>query len=322
MAANVMTVRTTTSEFAPVPAGVRPSRVKIWFQAIRFFSFTASVIPILIGSAFALINREFNVWLFLLMVLASVACHAGANLANDYFDHVKGVDTDESLGPSKVIQRGLLTPAEVKRGMLTAFGIATVLGLVIVAEASWPILVLALLSLAAAFFYTGGPRPLGYIALGELTVFIFMGPVMVGGAYYVHAREVTWQVLLASFAIGALVAEILHANNMRDIEFDRRAGKVTLATLLGRRGASHEYLGLILLTYLPILVLAALDPRLWPSLVVLVSAPVAAALVRLAYSASDLDQLNRLLRKTAGLHLRFGGLLTLGLLFRAILDRL
>jgi 1,4-dihydroxy-2-naphthoate octaprenyltransferase len=306
----------------PLPTGAKPSRFKIWFQAVRFFSFTASVIPILVGSAIALIDRVFDPLMFGLMVLASVACHAGANLANDYFDHVKGVDTNESLGPSKVIQRGLLTPAEVKRGMLIAFGIATALGLVIVAHAGWPILVLALLSLAAAFFYTGGPKPLGYIALGEVTVFIFMGPVMIGGAYYVHAGTVTWQVLVASIAVAAMVAEILHANNIRDIELDRRAGKVTLATLLGRRGAAHEYLFLIVVAYGAVVGLVAGDPSLWPVLVVGVCLPTTAALTRIAYTGTLPAELNRLLRRTAGLHLRFGALLTGGLLIRVLLDRI
>ena len=303
------------------PGAARPTWAQIWFRAVRYKSFTASVIPILIASAFALIDRSFDFWLFVLMVLASVACHAGANLANDYFDHVKGIDTAESLGPSKVIQQGLLTPAEVKRGMVAAFTVATLLGLVIVAAVGWPILVLALLSLAAAFFYTGGPKPLGYIALGELTVFVFMGPVMIGGAFYVHARELTWQVLVVSVAIGALVANILHANNIRDIELDRRAGKITLATLLGRRGANHEYLVLTVLTYLPVVVLIVAEPRYWPLFLVAISLPVAFALIRLAYGATGPADLNGLLRKTAGLHLRFGGLLTIGLITRAIIDR-
>jgi 1,4-dihydroxy-2-naphthoate octaprenyltransferase len=206
--------------------------------------------------------------------------------------------------------------------MVVAFSIATLLGFIIVAAAGWPILVLALLSLAAAFFYTGGPKPLGYIALGELTVFVFMGPVMIGGAHYVHALDVTWQVLIVSVAIGSLVAEILHANNIRDIELDRRAGKITLATLLGRRGAAHEYAALLVLTYLPIVVLVALESRYWPILIVAITLPTAVTLANVAYKATLPADLDRLLRKTAGLHLRFGGLLTVGLTLRAVLDRL
>jgi 1,4-dihydroxy-2-naphthoate octaprenyltransferase len=305
-----------------VPPRTTPSRWRIWFQAIRFFSFTASAIPILIGSSLALVDREFDLLLFVVMLAASIACHAGANLANDYFDHVKGIDTEESLGPSKVIQQSLLTPAEVRRGMIVAFAIATVLGLYIVAETGWPILALALASLAAAYFYTGGPKPLGYIALGEVTVLIFMGPVMIGGAYYVLAERLTWEVVLASLPIGFLVAAILHANNIRDIELDRAAGKVTLATLLGRRWANIEYLALVAGAFVATAVLIAAAPRLWPVAVVVLSAPTAVSLIRLVFSAAEGRSLNVALRKTAGLHFRFGLLMTAGLLIRATIDRL
>lgn len=297
-----------------------PSRRRIWFQAVRFSSFTASAMPIIVGSALALVDRSFSLLLFLLMLAAAVACHAGANMANDYFDHIKGVDTEASLGPGKVIQSGLLTPGEVKRGAIFAFAIATTLGLVIVALSSWIILVIALLSLAAAVLYTGGPKPLGYVALGEVTVFVFMGPVMVCGAYFVMTERVTWEAGLASIPIGLLVAAILHANNMRDIELDREAGKVTLATRLGRAAANQEYALLVWGAYLATGVLIAVNPLYWPVVLVAATLPVAYRLTRLAFSDAAGAALNPLLRKTAGLHLRFGSFLTLALLVRAALD--
>jgi len=298
------------------------STARIWLQAVRIFSFTASVIPILVGSALALYDRAFDVPLFLLMLLASVACHAGANLANDYFDHAKGIDTPESLGPSKVIQQGLLTPKQVKRGMGVAFGIATVLGLAIVAQTGWEILALALASLAAAYLYTGGPKPLGYIALGEATVFLFMGPVMVTGSYYVHTGSVTWPSILVSLPVGLLVAVILHANNVRDIELDRAASKTTLATLLGRRGATIEYWLLVGGSYVATLAVISTAPRLWPVLLVAGTLPVAIRLCCAVSTGADSPALNRVLRATAGLHLRFGALFTAGLLLSALIDRL
>jgi 1,4-dihydroxy-2-naphthoate octaprenyltransferase len=300
----------------------RPSRVRIWLQAIRYFSFTASAIPILIGSSIALVDRTFDAFPFIIMLLASIACHAGANLANDYFDHTKGIDTQESLGPSKVIQQNLLSPSEVRRGMLVAFAIATVLGLVIVAESGWPILALALASLAVAVLYTGGPKPLGYIALGEVTVLTFMGPVMVCGAYYVMADQVTWSAVLASLPIGLLVAAILHANNIRDIELDRKAGKITLATLLGKKGSDVEYAALVGGAYLGTLIWVAVQPRFWPVLIVAATSPLALWLINLVRGAKDTKTLNIALRRTAGLHLRFGALMTIGLIVRATIDRL
>lgn len=305
-----------------LPPLSRPSRWRIWLMAVRYFSFTASAIPIVIGSTLALIDRRFDPLLFLVMLLAAIVCHAGANLANDYFDHVKGIDTAESLGPSKAIQQALLTPAEVKRGMIVAFIIATLLGLVIVSQTGWQILALALASLAAAYFYTGGPKPLGYMALGEITVLIFMGPVMIGGAYYVLADRLTWDVILTSVPIGFIVAAILHANNIRDIDLDRKAGKVTLATLLGRRGANFEYLLLVVGAYLVTGLLIVREPSFWPIAIVLISVPAALTMIRLIFSPATGPALNIAVRKTAGLHLRFGSLMTVGLLARAILDRL
>lgn len=313
---------TATMPGMPSPFAHLPAPVRVWLQAIRIFSFTASIIPILVGSALALVENEFDLLLFVVMLLASVSCHAGANLANDYFDHRKGIDTAESLGPSKVIQQGLLTPEQVKRGMVVAFGIATALGLVIVAQTGWEIFALALASLAAAFLYTGGPKPLGYIALGELVVLIFMGPVMIVGAYYVLADDVTVTSLLVSLPIAMLVAVILHANNVRDIPLDRAAGKATLAILLGRRGATYEYWALVGAAYALTVVTVVTRPDLWPVLLVFLTAPVAYRLCHNIAVGSDAAALNRVLRATAGLHMRFGMLFACGLLVAAVVDRL
>lgn len=300
-----------------VPAR-RPGKLKIWMQAVRIFSFTASVIPIAAGGALALVDDAFDPLLFLVMLVAGVATHAGCNMANDYYDHKKGVDTQESIGPSRVIQQELLTPEQVKRGMIVAFAIATLLGLFVVASAGWPILVVALLSLGAAFFYTAGPKPLGYIALGEVTVYLFMGLAMVMGAYYVLAERVTWPSFFVGSAIGLMAAAVLHANNIRDIALDRRAGKATLATIFGRSFANREYLLLLIAVYLCIVVLVAYDLDFWPTLIVFATVPVAVRLVKLSYSDADGPALNPLLRKSAGLHLRFGTLLVVGLLLSAL----
>lgn len=305
----------------PTPAA-RPSQARIWFQAVRFFSFTASSVPIIVASALALVDRAFDPVLVVVMLLASIACHAGANLANDYFDHVKGIDTPVSLGPSKVIQQGLLSPAQVKRGMVVAFAVATALGLFIVSQSGWPILALALASLGAAVLYTGGPKPLGYVALGELTVFIFMGPVMIGGAYYVMADRITWPVVVASLPVGLLVAAILHANNIRDIPDDTAAGKVTLATKLGRHGANIEFAILTYGAYLALVGLVGLRPELWPVLAAFTTIPVARRLNQLTFSDAMDKALNPLVRKSAGLHLRFGLLLTAGLVIATFIDRI
>jgi 1,4-dihydroxy-2-naphthoate polyprenyltransferase len=296
--------------------------IGIWVQAVRYRSFTASVIPIAIGCALALFDGEFTWWLALVMLLATVATHAGSNLANDYFDHLKGVDTPQSYGQDRQIQLGLLTPRQVISAAIVAFAIATVLGLVVVAETGWPILALALVSLAAAVLYTGGPKPLGYIALGEVTVFVFMGLVTVMGSYYVLTGDVSWRSALVAAPIGFLTAAHLHANNLRDIPLDRVAGKITLATLLGRRLGNWEYLILLAAAYVAVLMLVVLDPDLWPVMIVGASIPVAYRLVRLAFSPAEGRDLNPLLRRTAGLHLRFGSLMLVGFLAATVIDRI
>ncbi len=290
-------------------------------RAIRYHSFTASIIPILVGSALALVDGDFSWPLVVAMLIASVACHAGANMTNDYFDYQKGVDNDRNLGPHKVIQLGLLTVNQVRSGMIAAFSLATLAGVYIVLSTDWRVFVLALASLGAAFFYTAGSKALGYIALGEVTVFLFMGPAMVCGSYYVLTGTVTWVAVLLSIPIGAISAATLHANNIRDIEHDRAAAKVTLATKLGRHRSSTEYLVWIVVSYAAIALTIAIEPALWPIALVVATIPNAVRLVRLAYSAPDAVSLNRLLRKTAGLHLQLGALMTIGLLARAALDR-
>jgi 1,4-dihydroxy-2-naphthoate octaprenyltransferase len=267
-------------------------------------------------------DRAFQPFLFVIMVVAAVACHAGSNLANDYFDHIKGVDTEKSLGSSKVIRQGLLSPGEVRRGMIVAFGLATTLGLIVVSRTGWPILVLALLSLGAAVLYTGGPKPLGHLALGEIVVFLFMGPVMVVGAYYVLADRVTGTAIIVSLPIGFLVSLIMQANNIRDIDVDRQAGKATLATLFGRRAASLHYLAFVVCAYLSTSAIVIWEPRLWPVLIAALSIPAAVCVTQFLFSAVDDRDLNVVLRKTAGLHLRFGALLVSGLLIAALIERM
>jgi 1,4-dihydroxy-2-naphthoate octaprenyltransferase len=203
--------------------------------------------------------------------------------------------------------------------MIVAFALATAIGLAIVAATGWPVLVLALACLGAAYLYTGGPKPLGYVALGELTVFLAMGPGMVGGAYYVLIGRLTWVAIIASLPIACLVAAILHANNIRDLEPDRAAGKVTLATQFGRRAANVEYAILVGTAYPLVLVLIAVAPRLWPVVLTTLSLPAALALTRGVFVAGDERALNVVLRRTAGLHLRFGLLLTAGVVSGAVL---
>jgi len=284
---------------------------RLWFTALRPVSFTASVIPVLVGTAIAA-RDEFHPLLFALALLGSVAIHAGTNLVNDYFDHVKGTDNEESLGQSGVIQRGMLSARAVLAGGIVSFAIGAAVGLAIMAATGWPVLALGIASVLAGYFYTASPFSLAYRGLGEAVVFVFMGPVIVLGSYYVQTQSWAWEPFVASLSIGLLVAAILQANNVRDIENDRRNHKWTLAALAGRPVADYEFLALVLGPYGIVMALVIADAAPWPALAPLLTLPVALQLVRREARQHSARGLNIVLAQTAGLHMLFGGLLAFG----------
>jgi len=284
---------------------------RVWLMALRPISFTASVIPVVVGSAIAA-QSEFHPAMFGLALAGSIAIQAGTNLINDYFDHIKGTDTAESLGPSGAIQRGLLSPRQVLMGGVAAFVLGAAIGLAIVSRTGWPVLALGVASIGTGYFYTASPFSLAYRGLGEVVVFVFMGPVIVLGAYYVQVQQWSGDALIASLPVGLLVAAILQANNVRDLDDDRRHAKWTLAALAGRRVADVEYVALILGGYAIVVVMALAGLAPWSVLITLVTLPLAIGAVRSELHARSPGRLNRVLARTAGLHMLFGTLLALG----------
>ena len=159
----------------PHEGGTRPGAFAIWIQAVRAPSLSAAAIPVLLGVAIAARAGFFSLGRMVLALVGAIAIQAGTNLINDYYDYRSGADSEQSLGPSMVIQRGLLTPEQVWRGGIAAFGIGALIGLILVEMCGWPILALGIPSIAAGYFYTASPVSLAYVALGELTVFVY-GP--------------------------------------------------------------------------------------------------------------------------------------------------
>ena len=300
-------------------AGAGPSRMQIWIEAIRPFSFTASITPVLIGSVLGAADGPFSLGRFFLALFGSLFIHIGTNLINDYYDYVNGVDTPETLGPSQVIQRGLLTAEEVYWGGITAFAIGSALGLVLVGLCGWPVLALGVVSVLAGYFYTANPLSLAYIALGEATVFIFMGPVIVIGAYYVQREAFALPPLLVSLPVGCLVAAILQANNIRDLESDRARGKNTLATAIGRQAANWELAGLVYGAFVITGLLVLLGYAPWPVLLTFATLRHALPAVRIPFGTAKVDALNAALMHTVNLHLEYGLLLIVGLLLSRFL---
>ena len=286
--------------------------LKLWFAASRPFSFTASVVPVVVGTLFAA-QHEFSWWKGLLALVGSVAIHAGTNLVNDYYDHVKGADNEQSLGPAGFIQRGAVQPRHVLIAGIVAFAIGSGLGLVLVATTSFELFWLGLASVIAGFLYTGAPAHLAYIALGEVTVFIFMGPIMVMGAYFVQTETWSGEALVLSLPIAFLVTAILQANNIRDIDNDRAVGKRTLATLIGRQGANWEMYLLLAGAYVSLVIGIIAGAIPWPAALALATAPLVVPIVRVVSGGGSPRRLNMALFRTAQLHMRFGAVLAVGL---------
>ncbi len=305
---------------APPVVPAPPTGLRLWWQAARPFSFTASVVPVVVGTLLAA-GDVFSWWKALLALAGSVAIHAGTNFVNDYYDHRKGADSADSLGPAGFIQRGIVPPKGILAAGVAAFVLGAAVGLVLCATTDWSLLWLGVASVLAGFLYTGAPVHLAYLALGEATVFVFMGPVMVLGAYFVQAESWAWEPIVASLPVAFLVTAILHANNLRDIEHDRKVGKRTLATLIGRKWANREMYGLLAAAYAALIVAVVVDAMAWPALIALATIPLTRPIVRVVRAGGNPRKLNMALFLSAQLHMRFGALLAAGLLAGAVIER-
>lgn len=216
-------------------------------MAARIRTLPAAAAPVLIGCGLAALRDAFALLPAVAALVGALLIQVATNLANDYYDFVRGSDTDARVGPTRVTQAGLLEPAVVRRGMIVTLGAALLVGVYLVWVGGWPIFWIGVASLASAVAYTGGPFPLAYHGLGDLFVFVFFGLIAVSGTYYVQALDFTWEALWAGAGVGALSTAILVVNNLRDIPTDRESGKRTLAVRLGTLGTRLEYLAALLL---------------------------------------------------------------------------
>ena len=272
----------------------------------------AAVAPVLMGTAMAYGGGGFHAVSACCALVGAVLIQVGANFANDYFDHVKGADTPDRLGPTRVTQTGLVSPQTMRWAMALTFLLACLPGLYIVVRGGWVFVVIGAASILAAVLYTAGPYPLGYLGLGDVFVLVFFGPVAVGGTYYVQALEVNANVLLAGVAAGLFSVAILTVNNLRDIDQDRHAGKRTLPVRFGRTFAKAEYVGALLVGGLAIP--AALALRSGHGFAMLSAAVLPAALptVRTVLTRADGPALNGALAATGKLLLVFALLFSVG----------
>lgn len=288
------------------------STVKLWLLASRPKTLPASIIPVVLASALAAADEVFEPLRAAVALVCAILIQIATNFINEIYDFRKGADTAERLGPTRAVASGLIgeRPMMIAAAavMLVTFG----LGLYLVAVAGYGILLIGLVSLFFAWGYTGGPFPLAYRGLGDIFVFVFFGLVAVCGTYYVQALAITPQAVLLSFVPGALSANILGVNNIRDIRTDALAGKRTLAVRIGRTPAVYLYRLLTVLAFaIPLLFVFLLDYSL-SVLLPLLTFPLAVKLCRDVHR-KDGAALNGVLAGTAGLLVVFGALLAVGL---------
>lgn len=295
------------------PAGVGAAQA--WLMAARPKTLTAAAAPVATGVGLAAFHGVAS-WLPALAALVgALLIQIGTNLANDYYDFVRGGDTEERVGPTRVTQAGILRPEVVRRGMVIVLAAAVLVGVYLVAVAGWPIVWIGLASVACAVLYTGGPFPLAYHGLGDVFVFVFFGLIAVGGTVYVQGLIWPEDALLAGAGLGALSTAILVVNNLRDIETDAVAGKRTLAVRLGPTWTKVQYVSMLVVAgAVPWVGLARYD---WPalSLAALAFVPVTISPLRAVLDHDDPRELLPALGGTARAVALYGALLALGLAF-------
>lgn len=276
-----------------------------WIIGARLRTLPAAIAPVAVATALA--GSEAALLPALLALFVALALQVGVNYANDYSDGIRGTDNDR-VGPTRLTASGLATAQSVKRAAFISFGVSAVAGLALAAMTSWWLIAVGAAAIFAAWGYTGGKNPYGYIGLGELFVFIFFGLVATIGTYFVQVEEITLDSLLVSIPMGTFSCALLAINNIRDRALDAPAGKKTLAVRLGDRRSRYFFATLITLGYLATLLL--LDP--W-ALLTLLTAPIAVVLVRGVLGDVQGAALIPYLAKTGKLQLQFSILLSLAL---------
>ena len=239
------------------------SVVLTWIEAIRPKTLIASIAPVMIGVSLTISDGFFDLYPSLATLIAAVLIQIGTNLANDYYDFVRGADNEGRIGPRRVSQAGLISPIKVKQAMILSLGTAFLFGIYLVAVGGWVIALIGLVSILCAVGYTAGPFALAYNGLGEVFVFAVFGPIAGAGTYWVQTNVLSHDAILAGIGIGALTTMILVVNNMRDVNTDKLAGKNTLVVRMGLRASRLEYVALLIIgLVIPYIGVAEFD---WPS---------------------------------------------------------
>jgi len=278
----------------------------IWVDGARPRTLPAAIAPVLVATALA--GDLFNPLTAPLALIVSLSLQIGVNYANDYSDGIRGTDNDR-IGPSRITAGGLAKPVQVRNAAFISFGVAAVAGLGLAITTSWWLIAVGAISIFAAWGYTGGKNPYGYMGLGELFVFIFFGLVATVGSFYVQTEEITGQAILAGVVVGSLACAILVINNVRDRAKDEVVGKRTLAVRLGDKNSRILYSALVIAPYL----LTAGFATPW-TLLTLLTLPMTISILKALWSGIQGVDLIALLGKTGKLQMFFSLALSLALI--------
>ena len=282
------------------------NNLKIWVQAARLRTLPLSVSGIIMGNALALSHNDFSFIIFLLSILTAIAFQIVSNFANDYGDGIKGTDNEQRIGPKRVLQQGLLTSKNLKRGILVSVLVSIILSIALIYESlgadkllfSVLFILLAIGAVAAAIKYTVGTHPYGYSGLGDLFVFIFFGWVSVIGSYFLQINSIDLSIILFATTFGLLSVAVLNLNNMRDIENDFNSSKITLAVRLGSDKAKIYHYFLVSIAIILFFIGIGEQPLLIKTIYTLVFVPLFLHLYRV-FNLKEPKQFDPELKKLA-----------------------
>src|SRR6266571_2206894 len=291
-------------------------RSRVWWSAVRPATLAASVAPVLAGTAVAIHEGGIRPAAGLAALVVGIAMQLGVNFANDYSDFIRGADTPRRVGPVRAAASGVVAPEHVRLAAIAAFGIAGAVGLVVSLTTDWILVIVGAACLLAGWLYTGGPRPYGYLGLGELFVFVFFGLVATCGTAYVNELRVTPLAILAGCGMGFLATAVLVLNNLRDIETDAATGKRTLATRIGRERTLVLLVVLVCAAFAVPIVILVTHQAAVTVMAVHFGIPIASVPVRTAIATSSGPALVIALKRMAATELAYALLLTVGLLLR------
>jgi 1,4-dihydroxy-2-naphthoate octaprenyltransferase len=281
-----------------------------WVIGSRPRTLPAAIAPVLVGTALIQINGISINWFNALLALAvSLLLQIGVNYSNDYSDGIKGTDA-ERVGPVRLVASGLATAKQVKQAAYLTFFAASVAGLILSLRTSPWLILVGVISIIAAWKYTGGENPYGYKGFGEISVFVFFGIVATMGSYFAQSQKLTWQAFLIALPMGALACSLLAINNLRDLPKDLLVSKKTLAVRLGDKRARTALLVLLIVAQLSSALIFQITP--W-GLITLLSLPLTFAISKEIMGGASGKALIPLLGKTGKLQLAMALLITLAL---------